>query len=146
MNKLKLALLSFIPLLLGFFVHLLVRNLRFITLFAIASGSITLIVWFFAGRYAKKLTTKAVEALCFGNFVGLILALVYMIFIFTGIPKGLDLLNIMAQVYHLPVIGIIARLDVLNLIRSTHAFILVSAIVMLGVFYLGYRNSKREAS
>jgi len=140
MKKQTLILLSTIPLVLGFILEFLMKNLNFFGIGFNLMGIILLFIVFAIGKKSVEGSTKALEAILLGNFLGFVsLAIILVSVLLKGqYPTGL--IGRIAQNYFLPLIGLTARLDVFNMFKSVTAIIAVSFALMLIFFHLGQRK------
>jgi hypothetical protein len=140
MDKKLLTLLSAIPLAIGFGLEFLMNNYNFYGIGINLIGVALLLVSYFIGRYSLNKAEDTVASIFFGNFLGIIsLTIILLNLIIKGqYPSGV--LGRIAQTYFLPIVGVAARLDVMNLFKSVTSIICLGFILMIIAYYLGIRK------
>lgn len=140
MKKQTLILLSTIPLVLGLMLEFLMKNFNFFGIGYSLIGVILLVVSYAIGKKSVEGSTKPLEAIVLGNFLGFVsLAIILVSVLLKGqYPTGI--IGRMSQTFFIPLIGLTARLDVFNFLKSVTSIICVSFSLMLISYYLGHRK------
>lgn len=144
MKKIIIVLMSITPLFLGYLLnHLMMKYDIYgfkVDLFSV----IFYFYWFCFGYLTGKFATSAKEGILLGNVLGIICTalIIGQMILIERFSTGY--LGMLPQMYFLPSISIIVRLDILNIIHNGTNFLYAGFAFMILVFYLGFRIAREK--
>ncbi len=142
-NILILILMSFIPLLIGVLVNFTIMYTPMAPYLYLLLSLVTLGFVFLIGRLAKKMTNKPVIALLAGNAVSTVNVILVIIQTFVLGHFFVNIWGTLSQFNFISLTRLVVVLDVFNLLHSMSLIMILSYIIIMIVYYIGYRTASR---
>lgn len=144
-SKQKLMIIGISPMIIGYIVNIIVINLKIYGMGYLFIGILFLLYWYFMGYKSCKYSKNSKEALIFANLFGFLnLLFVFFQVIVSNSFYG-NLWGFLPQMYFLPMVNIVARIDFLNILNNVPKIFTGGYIIMVIVFYFGLKKGKNHS-
>jgi hypothetical protein len=143
-NKMKLITLGITPFIIGTLINFLIVNFQVVNILILPISILFYVYWFWVGTLSAKYTDSLIQSMLIGNSFGIISISALMV---SGVLLGKymsGIIGMQIQMYFLPSIRVTAIIVALTGRVSTHMVFIVSFIIMLVVYYFGYKKSVRR--
>lgn len=144
MQRIKLILLSLIPLLVGIILNYLMLELSVYGSRITISSLFFFIIWFYYGYKSNALSLPLIETVILGNLSGFV-SIILIIGQFIAIGHfSSGYVGQFPQTFFLPTVAIAARLDFMNIFNNSFSILLFGFILMIIVFVIGNRVAENR--